>query len=176
LSDAEALILHDDAARYLQGEPPQPYTLALAAKGRASEAGVVTARQHLANLQVGIRYGSHALTETPGHASWHPFSGGGPGWKMVQAPDGTLVRFYIGDWLTVSVAAAADLLMRWWPQLRPCAGCRWLYLPAHGRQRFHEAACAARVRYEKFKASRDYTAEKVRRYASDGEKPKRRRG
>lgn len=127
--------------------------------------------------------------------SWRPFEGiywtpprkGDPGrtgthhqppsWIIRQAEDGALVRIYSGlDTVDLIIAAAVDVLMRWWPQLRRCRRCQALFLPQHGRQSYHDATCSWRARYEKFKKKRDYDKEKLRRYERDEERERKIKG
>ena len=77
-------------------------------------------------------------------------------------------RSYLGTWSTITLASAADLFVRWWPQLRRCkhTPCQAWFLPTHGRQRYHDARCAAKARYERFKPKRGYKTEYSRRYDS----------
>ncbi len=93
-------------------------------------------------------------------------SGTSPRWSLERRPDGTFQRAYMGAWNTITVASAADLLMRWWSQLRQCQheSCRAWFLPTHGRQRYHTARCSAEARYQRFKPKRNYKNEYARRY------------
>ena len=73
-----------------------------------------------------------------------------------------------GNWRTSTVASAADVLVRWWPELRRCKHepCGVWFLPTHGRQCYHDARCASAARYQRFKPTRNYKAEYARRHDS----------
>jgi hypothetical protein len=73
-------------------------------------------------------------------------------------------RRFVGDEPTVLLVAAADLIMRWWPEVHRCR-CGVLFLSRHGRQRYHDPSCAFRARWSKFlsRRPRDYHAEYERR-------------
>ena len=85
-----------------------------------------------------------------------------------RGDDEAIVRIYLGNWRTITVASAADVLVRWWPELRRCKHepCGVWFLPTHGRQWYHDARCASTARYQRFKPTRDYKAEYVRRHDS----------
>jgi len=125
---------------------------------------IAAARQLMANLQNELRNGLEALRA----GAWCPFAlqGPAPRWSLERRPDGTFQRAYMGAWNTITVASAADLLMRWWSQLRQCEheSCRAWFLPTHGRQRYHTARCSAEARYQRFKSKRNYKNEYARRY------------
>lgn len=72
----------------------------------------------LSDLQLQLRAGAEALTSGK---PWAPFArAAAPRWQMVVEDDGPLVGMYAGDWMQTSIAGAADLLLQWWPQLKPC--------------------------------------------------------
>jgi len=75
-------------------------------------------------------------------------------------------------------SATIDLVTRWFPQLRRCKRCGAWFLPRHGRQVFHDFACASQARWAKFapRRQRDYHAEYVKRMkrVMPGAKPERR--
>ena len=133
----------------------------------SSQRVIAAARHVMASLQGQLRAGIDALQQA---GAWQPFglAGAAPGWSLERRADGTLRRSYMGSWNTITLASAADLLERWWPQLRRCEStpCRTWFLPTHGRQRFHDARCAGAARYQRFKPTRDYKAEYSRRYDS----------
>ena len=144
--------------------------------GDLDTTGRVDMARHLLNdLQLALRAGLDALHPDsafdsegePTEGVWRPFAAGqlAPRWVMMPAGFGTLYRVYEGTWMQVSIASAADLLMRWWPQLRRCAldSCHTWFLPTHGRQRYHTPKCSQTARYEKFKPTRDYAKEEARR-------------
>ena len=101
---------------------------------------------------------------------WHPFGrqGPAPAWSFKRGDDGAIVRIYLGKWRPITVASAADVLVRWWPELRRCKHepCATWFLPTHGRQWYHDARCASAARYQRFKPTRNYKAEYARRHDS----------
>jgi hypothetical protein len=76
------------------------------------------------------------------------------------------------------LAAVVDLVVEWWPSMRRCRRCSSWFVPRHGRQLFHTAACAAQARWRRFapKRKRDYHAEYAQRLRRvvPGAKPQRR--
>lgn len=99
---------------------------------------------------------------------------GGLTWVFRRLPNGPVGRYFEGDLSSVLLATAANLLMRWWPELRRCAHCDTLFMPSHGRQQYHAPACSSNARWKKFALTRqrDYHAEYKRRVK--GGKPQRR--
>ena len=127
---------------------------------------IAAARTFMGRLQDDLRAGVNALQAS----MWHPFGlqGPAPPWSFERGDDGAIVRAYMGGRRTITLASAADLLVRWWPELRRCkhAPCGAWFLPTHGRQCYHDARCASAARYQRFKPTRDYKAEYVRRHDS----------
>jgi hypothetical protein len=132
-----------------------------------SQKVIAAARDLMAGLQGQLRAGVAALQQEGG---WQPFGlkGPAPQWSLERRADGTVRRAYMGKWSTVTLASAADLFVRWWPQLRRCEyePCRAWFLPTHGRQRYHDVRCAGKARYQRFKPTRNYKSEYARRYDS----------
>lgn len=128
---------------------------------------VAALRDLLASLQQEIRQGMDGLRQL---GQWQPFGlkGRAPQWSLERSADQTILRAYTGSWKTITLASAADLVVQWWPHLRCCerASCRIWFLPAHGRQRYHDGRCAAAARYERFKPTRNYKNEYAIRYSS----------
>ncbi|MBI3046853.1 MAG: hypothetical protein HYY76_00930 [Acidobacteria bacterium] len=116
---------------------------------------------------------------------WYPFhrqSPPAPEWVVRTTDDGgVLFRTHSSpEMVSVLIASAVDLLMRWWPQLRRCRHCEALFLPRHGRQWYHDTRCSGSARYVKFKAKaakkkRDYIAEEQRRAAREYARKKKAR-
>lgn len=129
-----------------------------------SEQVIAAARELMAHLQDQLGTGLEALQA----GVWHPFAHQGPAprWSLERRADGTIQRVYMGAWNTITLASAADLLARWWSQLRRCEheSCRAWFLPAHGRQRYHQVRCSAEARYQRFKPKRNYKNEYAQRY------------
>ena len=127
---------------------------------------IAAAREFMGRLQDDLRAGVNALQA----GMWHPFGlqGPAPSWLFERGDDGTIVRAYMGGWRTITIASAADVLVRWWPELRRCkhAPCGVWFLPTHGRQWYHDARCASAARYQRFKPTRNYKAEYARRHDS----------
>jgi hypothetical protein len=93
--------------------------------------------------------------------------------------DGRLLAVHAPMPLPIALLSAGyDLLAQWYQQLRRCERCQTWFLPAHGRQRFHDLACAAQARWSKFAPTRrrDYHAEYVKRVrrVAPGARPARR--
>ena len=90
-----------------------------------------------------------------------------PVWIVEPCDDGTIRRCYSAGIDTSFLLAAVDLLIQSWPQLRNCkhGGCGVLFLPRHGRQRYHQPACSNRARQAKHapKQKRDYAVEYKKR-------------
>lgn len=128
---------------------------------------IAAARDLMAGLQGQLRVGIDALQQA---GLWQPFGlkRPAPHWSLEKRADGTVRRSYMGAWNTITLASAVDLFVRWWPQLRRCdrERCRVWFLPTHGRQRYHDARCAGKARYQRFKPTRDYKTEYSRRYDS----------
>jgi hypothetical protein len=128
---------------------------------------IAAARALMAELQAQLRSGVAALQR---EGAWQPFglTGPAPPWSLERRADGTIRRSYLGAWSTVTLASAADLLVRWWPHLRRCEHepCGAWFLPTHGRQRYHDVRCAGQARYQRFKPTRDHKSEYARRYDS----------
>ena len=127
---------------------------------------IAAARKLMGRLQDDLRAGVNALQA----GMWQPFGrqGPAPSWSLERGDDGAIVRAYMGGWHTITLASAADVLVRWWPELRRCKHepCGAWFLPTHGRQRYHDARCASAARYQRFKPTRDYKAEYARRHDS----------
>lgn len=139
-------------------------------------------REQLASFQGPVREG---LTLLEDRGFWQvPFfeeGEGGPGWLLLQADDGTVLRRYSAPISAKFLAAAADLIARWWPEIRRCAyePCGRWFLPRHGNQRYHDSACSTTARQERYaeRHERDYRAEyekRVKREIGRGAKPKHR--
>ena len=128
---------------------------------------IVAARVLMAGLQRELRAGADALQQV---GAWQPFAltRPAPHWSLERRADGTVRRAYLGAWTTITLASAADLFVRWWPHLRRCdhTPCGAWFLPTHGRQRYHDAGCAGKARYQRFKPTRDYKTEYSRRHDS----------
>jgi hypothetical protein len=179
LRGGELLALRNDVFPYLheanlatlmEPDPDELCALSRVPPRRAdvtSHQVIVAARSLMAALQEQLRAGLDALQQT---GTWEPFgrAGAAPRWSLEQHADGTVRRAHMGAWRTITLASAADLVVRWWPQLRRCEHepCRAWFFPTHGRQRYHDARCAAEARYQRFKPKRDYKAEYARRYDS----------
>lgn len=133
----------------------------------ASRKIIGAVRDLMAGLQGQLRAGIDTLLET---GAWQPFrlDRPAPHWSLERCPDGSIRRSYMGRWSTITIASAADLVVRWWPQLRRChnATCRAWFLPRHGRQQYHDTRCSNETRYQRFKPTRDYKTEYSRRYDS----------
>ena len=123
----------------------------------------------LADLQRDLLVG---LAERTDPGFWDPFGPGRcvPAYIYYGLADGNVsVRVPKGDWDTVAYAAAADLLMEWFPQLRRCQyeECRAWFLPRDGRQRYHDPECSRQRRWKEFepkrRQNRDYAAEHKQR-------------
>jgi hypothetical protein len=160
-AELATVTVHDaDELRALGPVPPTRADM-------TSQQVIAAARDLMAGLQDALRIGVQGLQET---GSWWPFAldRPAPHWSLERRPDGTVQRAYMGSWRTITLAVAADLLVRWWSQLRRCEHepCRAWFLPTHGRQRYHDPRCSADVRYQRFKPTRDYKAEYARRYDS----------
>lgn len=147
----------EDVQRALGSVPPRRADM-------TSEQVIAAARKLMAHLQDQLRAGLEALQV----GTWHPFAHQGPAphWSLERRADGTIRRAYMGTWNTITVASAADLLARWWSQLRQCEheSCRAWFLPTHGRQHYHHIRCSAEARYQRFKPKRNYKNEYARRY------------
>jgi len=99
-----------------------------------------------------------------------------PAWVLEEQDDGTIARRYEGDVGAVLAASAAGLIAEWWPELRRCDydRCGALFLPEHGRQRYHQPACSNRARQARHVAEngspdqeRDHSEEYRRRLRRD---------
>ena len=134
--------------------------------GVESRQVIAAARKLMGGVQDDLRAGVNALQA----GMWHPFGlqEPAPSWSLERGDDGAIVRAYMGGWHTITLASAADVLVRWWPELRRCKHepCGAWFLPTHGRQRYHDARCASAARYQRYKPTRDYKAEYARRYDS----------
>jgi hypothetical protein len=128
---------------------------------------IAAARDLMAGLQDQLRVGIDVLQQA---GAWQPFGlkGPAPHWSLERRADGTVRRSFMGAWNTITLASAVDLFVRWCPQLRRCdyKPCRAWFLPTHGRQHYHDARCAAKARYQRFKPTRDYKTEYSRRHDS----------
>lgn len=160
LHEAQLATLTDplpDELRALGPVPPRDPDM-------TSEHVIAAARELMADLQSQLRNGLDALQA----GIWSPFvhQGPAPRWSLERRADGTIQRAYMGTWNTITVASAADLLVRWWRELRRCEHepCRVWFLPTHGRQRYHHARCSADARYQRFKPKRNYKDEYAQRY------------
>jgi len=157
-----ATITHDDDPDLRALKP---------AHALATDPIVVLARDLLTRIQRQLRTGVESLEQA---GSWQPFGltrdGQGAQWSLERRDDGTVVRAYCGDWKTITLAAAADLLMQWWPQLRRCAypPCSVLFLPEEGRQKYHDAKCSGLARWYRFAPKRNRQVEKERRVLGTG--------
>ena len=158
-SRATVTVVHEDESLAHGPVPPRR-------PGVDSRHGIAAARTFMGGLQDDLRAGVNALQAS----MWHPFGlqGPAPSWSLERGDDGAIVRAYMGGWRTITIASAADLLVRWWPELRRCKHepCGAWFLPTHGRQCYHDARCASAARYQRFKPTRDYKAEYVRRHDS----------
>ena len=127
---------------------------------------IAAAREFMGGVQDALLAGVNALQTS----MWHPFGRQGPAppWSFERGDDGAIVRAYMGGWCTITIASAADVLVRWWPELRRCKHepCGAWFLPTHGRQCYHDARYASAARYQRFKPTRDYKAEYARRHDS----------
>ena len=183
--------LRDDVMRYLHrvnedlldASTKEWWT---ASRAKEPHAGASLARELLEDVeetQSRLREGISTLSRGQ---YWQPFAGtywtpprkGYPGrtgtrhlppdWIVRQTEDGALVRIYQSlVEADLIIAAAVDVLMRWWPQLRRCKHCGALFLPRHGRQWYHDAECSWKARYARFKPKRDYVKEERRRAARE---------
>ena len=95
----------------------------------------------------------------------HPRPAGAAVVAREARADGTVRRAYAGNWSTITLASAADLLAHWWSELRRCAypPCSVLFLPEEGpRQKYHDRKCSALIRYYRLpKVKRNYKQELV---------------
>ena len=127
---------------------------------------IAAARKLMGGVQHDLWAGVNALQA----GMWQPFGlqGPAPPWSFERGDDEAIVRIYLGNWRTITVASAADVLVRWWPELRRCKHepCGVWFLPTHGRQCYHDARCASAARYQRFKPTRNYKAEYARRHDS----------
>lgn len=118
----------------------------------------------LAPLQKEVLRGISLLDEGQ---PWPVFSDQWPApqWVVEARGQGSPYRRFSGTFQAVFLATATDLLVRWWPELRRCKyeKCRALFLPAHGRQRYHDPSCSAAKRQKRYQPKRDYAAEYERR-------------
>ena len=174
----ELLALRNEVFPYLHGESRATLTvfdedelLALGPgsprrPGVESRHVIAAARELMGGVQHDLWAGVNALQA----GMWQPFGlqGPAPPWSFERGDDEAIVRIYLGNWRTITVASAADVLVRWWPELRRCKHepCGVWFLPTHGRQWYHDARCASTARYQRFKPTRDYKAEYVRRHDS----------
>ena len=131
-------------------------------------------------LQIRVVVGVNSLREGE---VWKPFDPAhegrapAPEWELEVRSDGTLSRRYQGTIRAAFVAAAADALQEYWPQLRYCKHepCGALFLPDHGSKYYHEPGCSQRARSKKFepkrkRKKRDYHAEYISRSLSKDKK------
>ena len=158
-SRATLTIVHEDELLALgPGSPRRP--------GVESRHVIAAARELMGGVQHDLWAGVNALQAS----MWHPFGlqGPAPPWSFERGDDGAIVRAYMGGWRTITIASAADVLVRWWPELRRCnhEPCATWFLPTHGRQCYHDARCASAARYQRFKPTRNYKAEYARRHDS----------
>ena len=102
--------------------------------GVESRQVIAAARELMGGVQHDLWAGVNALQA----GMWHPFGlqGPAPPWSFERGDDGAIVRAYMGGWRTITLASAADVLVRWWPELRCCKHepCGAWFLPTHGRQ------------------------------------------
>ena len=158
-SRATVTVVHEDE---LLAHGPVPPTR----PGVDARDVIAAARKYMGGVQDDLRAGVNALQA----GMWHPFGlqGPAPPWSFERGDDGAIVRTYMGGRRTITIASAADVLVRWWPELRRCKHepCGAWFLPTHGRQCYHDARCASAARYQRFKPTRDYKAEYARRYGS----------
>lgn len=145
---------------------------------RAVEADpiVILARHLMARVRRDLRTGVEALEKT---GSWQPFGltpdRPAPRWSLERRADGTVYRAYCGDWKTITLGSAAELLAQRWPELRRCAyaPCGVLFLPNEGRQKYHDPKRSALARWHRL-PPRNHQKEKERRVLGNG--PGRGRG
>ena len=158
-SRATLTVIHEDELLAHGPLPPRR-------PGVESRHVIAAAREFMGGVQDELRAGVNALQAS----MWHPFGlqGPAPSWSFKRGDDGAIVRAYMGGWRTITIASAADVLVRWWPELRRCKHepCGTWFLPTHGRQCYHDARCASAARYQRFKPTRDYKAEYARRHDS----------
>lgn len=177
LRPGELLDLRNDVFPYLHeptlatGVPDDPDLPALKpARAEDADPVVVLARDLLARVQSELRTGVEALEQRD---SWQPFGitpdRPGPQWSLERRDDRTVVRAYVGTWKTITLATAADLLARWWSELRRCAypRCNVLFLPEEGRQKYHDKKCSANARWHRL-PPRNHQREKERRVLGNG--------
>lgn len=179
LRPVEVLALRNDVFPYLHSADLATVTVVDDAEWRAlgpvpprradinSQQVIAAARDLMAGLQLQLRAGVDALQQA---GTWRPFAleRPAPHWSLERRADGTIGRAYMGAWSTITVASAADLFVRWWSHLRRCQHepCGAWFLPAHGRQRYHDTRCAAKSRYQRFKPTRNYKNEYAHRHDS----------
>ena len=153
-------------------------------RARASPRGRVRRPRPSRAKPPGTRQPAPATTATAGEPGRRRSAAGAsgriaqflpPGGRMSGRPIKRTLRrrgdrtcLHGGGWRTITLASAADVLVRWWPELRRCkhAPCGVWFLPTHGRQWYHDARCASAARYQRFKPTRDYKAEYARRHDS----------
>ncbi len=140
------------------------------------------ARDYMASVQDQIRSGIEGLERT---GTWWPFplDRPAPHWSLERRADRTVQRAWHGAPSTITLAAAADLLVEWCPQLRRCKheSCGVLFLPRHRRQVYHDPACAFQKRWAKYASTRkrnyhEEYATRVRKVVGPGARPQRRKG
>ena len=158
-SRATVTVVHEDELLAHGPVPPRR-------PGVDSRHVIAAARTFMGGLQDDLRAGVNALQAS----MWHPFGlqGPAPPWSFERGNDGAIVRAYMGGRRTITLASAADVLVRWWPELRRCKHepCGAWFLPTHGRQCYHDARCASAARYQRYKPTRNYKAEYARRHDS----------
>ena len=158
-SRATVTVFHEDELLAHGPVPPRR-------PGVDSRHVIAAARKFMGGLQDDLRAGINALQA----GMWHPFGrqGPAPSWSLERGDDGAIMRAYMGEWRAITIASAADVLVRWWPELRRCKHepCGTWFLPTHGRQCYHDARCASAARYQRFKPTRNYKAEYARRHDS----------
>ncbi len=176
LSPGEVIDLRDDIIRFRHGtievesfdldelhalfpwdfKPAQQEGVEKSATSDPSRPVIAATRELATGLQVRLREGVAAL-EADGR--WEPFATNKPAphWSIHLRSDGTFERRYTGRQATVFLASAVDCLLEWWPELRRCKheACNALFLPRHGRQRYHASSCRqANFRYRERARSR----------------------
>ena len=179
LSDGELIDLREKALQFRDPRPALDRKVALARiedlpDHRFDEPGLViagtleeitqSARDLLVPIQQRLRAGIDALDDADGY--WVVSAEDAekrPKIVLERCRDGQVRRRLSGDFEEVFLAYAADLLERWWLQLRRCKyeECRAWFLPRHGRQLYHNSACSGIRRQQKYRAEhgRDYAAE-----------------
>ncbi len=165
LRRGEMLDLCTDVERYLLGPTADSNDVLT-----APSEGEVWRDKVLARFQATLKRGMEQLaTDKRWSVSETVWARGEPvdrrvGWALERQEDGTLRRWYEGAPVeALLLAAASDLIIQWWPQLRRCRYdvCVAWFLPRDKRQLYHEPTC----RHRNFARDRrrDYAEEHQRR-------------